>query len=231
MPNVSLMSAQYHEAARVLSEQTGGLTFWYTDAGKALSAISAATRADYLIGYVPTNTLWKGEYRQIGVTVDRPGAAVLFRHGYHATTALPTWDDRATMTELRMAEARAAARLPRELNLTLETHLGKSAPGQPRVDVDVAIEPSAIQFTTEGGRHVATLDIALWLTDAKGMTVGSLAETIHLRLGDASFGKLVRQNIDYTAHVAVTGAARDVKAVVYDYDADRVGAATARVLR
>jgi VWFA-related protein len=229
IPNVSPWSSVHHAGARALSEHTGGLTFWYTDADKALTAVAAATRVNYLLGYVPTNTEWKGEYRDIGVTVTRPGVTLLFRHGYHATTVVPRWDDRATMTELRMAEARAASRLPRQLPLSIVAKLTKSPSGEKVVEVALDVEPSAVEFAIVDGRHAARLDVALWVMDGKGAVVGSLAEIIQLRLTDASFAALVSKHIAYTGSVRFTGTPRSVRAVVYDYDADRVGAAVQQI--
>ena len=229
IPNVSHGSAVFQAGARALSEDTGGLSFWYTDADKALTAIAAATRVNYILGYVPTNTQWKGEYRDIAVTVNRPGVTLLFRHGYHATTVVPRWDDRATMTELRMAEGRAASRLPRELPMSITATMKKDAKGDKVVEVAVDVEPSAVEFADVDGRHVARLDLALWVMDGRDEIVGSLAEIIQLRLTDASFAQLAKNHISYTGRLTFTGTPRSVRAVAYNYDADRLGAAAQQI--
>lgn len=174
---------------------------------------------------MPANELWKGEYRDIAVTVNRPGATLLYRRGYHATTVVPRWDDRATMTELRMAEGRAASRLPRELPVSITAALTKNPKGEKIVEVAVDVEPSAVEFELVDGRHTARLDVTLWAIDGRGEVVGSLAEVIQLRLTDTSFAQLPSKHIAYTGRVAFSGTPRSVRAVVYNYDSDRLGAA------
>jgi VWFA-related protein len=213
-------------AAHDATEDTGGLSFFYTDLRKAFARIGDAIRVDYLLGYVPSNQAWHGEYRKLEVRVSRPGATVIYRRGYHAVETPPPWNVREAMTDARMGEARASVRPLHGMILQLKAKLPPTARA---VDVELQIEPSTVAFAVRDGRHVASLDVMLWVTDQKAEDVGTITDRIDLSLTDAAFGALVRQNIVYTRTVPVTGKAFDVRAGVYDYDNDRLGAVTTPV--
>jgi VWFA-related protein len=212
-------------SARELTEATGGLSFFYTDLHKAFSRIADALRVDYLLGYIPSNENWHGEYRHVDVHVNRPGVTVIYRHGYDAVTTPPPWNDRETMTDVRMSEARSAVRPLRGITLQLKTTRGTDG----KVAVELQIEPSQVAFTTVEHRHLASLDVAIWVTDRQGDTVGTMTDRIELQLTDESYAKLVKQNMLFTRSVVVSGTPFEIRAGVYDYDNDRVGAVSKRI--
>jgi hypothetical protein len=208
-----------------ITEDTGGLSFFYTDLDKAFQRIGEAIRIDYLLGYIPSNETWHGEFRHIDVHVNRPGLTLLYRRGYDAVTTTPPWNDRETMTEVRMAEARTALRPLRDINLQVTT----KRTSDNEVEVEIVIEPSQVAFTTIEQRHVANLDVSIWITDRLGNTVGTITDRIDLQLTDESYAKLVKQNIVFTRQLTVDGRPFEVRAGVYDYDNDRAGAVSKRV--
>jgi VWFA-related protein len=212
-------------SARAVTEDTGGLSFFYTDLHKAFARIGEALRVDYLLGYVPSNDQWHGEYRHIEVRVNRPGTTVIYRRGYDAIAGPPPWNDRETMTDVRMTEARTAARPPQGIVLRLSARRA----GDGRIDIELDIEPSQVAFAIADGRHAAHLDVGLWITDRQGGTVGTARDRIDLRLTDESYAKLVKQHIVFTRSLVVTGTPFEARAGVYDYDSDRVGAIVKRI--
>lgn len=213
-------------SAREVTEDTGGLSFFYTDLNKAFARIADAIRVDYLLGYVPTNENWHGEYRHVDVRVDRPGVAVIYRRGYDAVATPPPWNDRATMTDVRLADARNAVRAQQGIVLQLKR---ATRTNDGKVAVELHIEPSQVAFTAARRRHLASLDVSIWITDRQGANVGTITDRIDLQLTDESYAKLVKQNIVFTRTVPVTGTPSDVRAGVYDYDNDRVGAVSKRI--
>jgi len=212
-------------SAREVTEDTGGLSFFYTDLSKAFARIAQAISVDYLLGYIPSNENWHGEYRRVEVRVSRPGVTVMYRRGYDAVATPPPWNDRETMTDVRMAEARNAARPPRGITLQLKPTRGTDG----AVHVELQVEPSGVAFTTVEGRHVASLDVAIWIADRQGNMVGAITDRIDLKLTDATYATLVKQNIVFTRNIAVTGTPFEARAAVYDYDNDRVGSASRRI--
>ena len=56
--------------------------------------INEATRTSYVLGYYPSNARFDGTYRQLDVKVRRPGANVLYHHGYLARMKVLPFDRR-----------------------------------------------------------------------------------------------------------------------------------------
>ena len=97
------------------------------------------------------------------------------------------------------------------------------------MSVELQIEPSQVAFATVDAHHVASLDVAVWITDRQGEAIGTIVDRIDLRLTDDEYAKLVKQNVVYTRALPVTGTPFDVRAAVYDYDNDRVGSGSTRM--
>jgi VWFA-related protein len=76
---------QESSGAESVALDTGGFSIRNTDdlAGR-MRAISAESRAFYLLGYVPTDSRRDGKFRKIEVAVGRPGLKVRARRGYYA---------------------------------------------------------------------------------------------------------------------------------------------------
>ena len=128
--------------------------------------------------------------------------------------------------------AARAARPPTpglHLNIVAMRRPETASAAQPRLEIEVAVEPSQVHFTTREGRHAASLDVAIWVTDATGQTIGHFADSAVLNLDAATFARLVRDSIVYTGRVPLSGTPAMVKVVVYDSDSDRVGSVQARV--
>jgi hypothetical protein len=101
--------------------------------------------------------------------------------------------------------------------------------GTDALDVEVQVEPSQVAFAIEKGQHVASLEVAIWVTNIAGETIGSITDHIDLRLSDQSYASLARSNVAYSRRMTLTGTPAELRAAVYDYDNDRVGAVSARV--
>ena len=69
-----------------------------------MDRIDQASRFGYLLGYYPSRNL-DGKYRRIAVQVNRPGATVLYRHGYFATADVTPFNRQRIMTFGRVASA------------------------------------------------------------------------------------------------------------------------------
>jgi hypothetical protein len=215
--------------ARELAKRTGGMTSFYAYARKGVDRIDRATRFHYLLGYSPTNANWDGKYRRIRVRVNRPDVQVLFRHGYFAREQLVPYDRRLFMTYNRMASAGSWARPIADIPVTLETDVRRQKGGVADVRVRAAIDPAAIRFTEDGGRFVATIDVATSIGDAAQNLVGEDRQTLDMTLDPAAYERVKREGITYTALITATKPPRHIKVVVYDYAADRLGTRAKRV--
>jgi VWFA-related protein len=111
-PNANLRfesaQASQHTQLDVIAKATGGKAYYNSNGLKdAIIGIVNNGSNYYTLAYATTNKTWDGRFRQIKVTVDRPGLRVQHRQGYYAV-------DRARQEQRLLAakqkeKARAAA--------------------------------------------------------------------------------------------------------------------------
>jgi len=211
------------EAIRGAARQTGGELSAYALPAVGLQRILNRTASSYLLGYYPKNVSGD-KYRNIKVRVARPGLSLSYRHGYFATP--PVVDVRAATSKQRinatLQDGRVFPDIPFELHVTAVTG---------RVDIRLSIDPSAVQFVDRDGRKMATLEIAAVVGQSGKDSPDFKQDALDLSLDRAAFQRIKREKISYTTSIPVTGNPRnrDVKVVVYDYAADRVGSATGKI--
>jgi hypothetical protein len=214
---------------RTLSDLTGGQTTAFQNGTTFFDRIDRTTRSGYLLGYYPSNSTWDGRYRRVSVKVNRPGVTVLFRHGYYVEQQIVSRDRRQFLTYSRIASAGGSAQEVPDLKVTAEASVIKGEGAAREVSVDVMLDPSRVSFKIADDRHVAAIDIAFFCGDARQNLVGELWQKIDLKLTGESYQRMMREGISYTARIPVKGDARYVKVVVYDYGADLVGTAVAKL--
>ena len=211
---------------RYAASQTGGQPSMLRDAAPSLAGIDIASRAHYLLAYYPANADWNGRYRSVKVQVNRPGATVLFRHGYYASRGVDTFDRRRVVADNRIASAGYQLSDIREIDVQITPAFTKSATGRGgELSVAISIDTSRLSWSLDADQlHVAHLDVAIYCVDRGGeKSVGETKRRLNLRLTDETYQRVARERFSHTMRVPVTAKPRYVKVIVYDYDADRVG--------
>ncbi len=210
---------------RALAGLTGGQVSIYKYASRAFDRLDRATRFHYVLGYYPANATWDGSDRRIKVTVRRPGVTVLHRHSYYAREDLVPYDRREFLTHSRIASA-GAYRLPvSDVGVTLSASSVEKRQNPWQASVKVIVDPATIAFAEADGRHVASIDIAVFVGGRNQRQVGEVRKRVDLKLLPESYSRLNQDGVSFTATIDLTAPARYVKAVVYDYAADRLGSA------
>jgi VWFA-related protein len=210
---------------RAMASLTGGQVSIYKYASRAFDRLDRATRFHYVLGYYPANATWDGSDRRIKVSVRRPGVTVLHRHSYYAREDLVPYDRREFLTHSRIASA-GAYRLPvSDVSVTLSASSVEKRQNQWQASVKVMVDPATIAFSEADGRHVASLDIAVFVGGRNQRQVGEVRKRVDLNLLPESYARLRQDGVSFSATIDLTAPARYVKAVVYDYAADRLGSA------
>jgi VWFA-related protein len=213
---------------RPVATMTGGVATSFELASKGLDRIDRATRFQYLVGYYPTNPRWDGGFRRIEVRLaaPRPDLTVLHRGGYYAEDELVPYDRREFLSHAWMVSA--AAYPDRIADIGVGVGAAPAAPG--RLEVEVTVNPAHVRFTEAGGRRSVFFEVAVFVAGDNETPVGEVWRTADVSFTAEDYARLqAGQHIAYRTTIDVTGRARVVKAVVYDYEADRLGTATARV--
>jgi hypothetical protein len=211
--------------------QTGGLAATWTDAAPALSRIDDASRAYYLLAYYPANGDWNGAFRSVKVEVKRPGATVLFRHGYYASRSLEVFDRRRIVTNARIESAAAQVQKVGELDVQMRAAFVKADGGRGgELVVELSLDTSRLSWTVDAdGLHGATLEVAMYATDIGGdnlKVLGEARRALAIKLTGESYQRASLARFTRVLRMPVTGRPGFAKIIVYDYGADLLGSAT-----
>jgi len=83
-----------------IAEATGGKAYYNTNGLKqVIAGIIDNGSSYYTLAYATTNKKWNGQFRNIRVTINRPGVHVQYRHGYYAV-------DRDQQAQQQLADMR-----------------------------------------------------------------------------------------------------------------------------
>lgn len=95
-----------------------------------------------------------------------------------------------------------------------------------RVSVRIRIDATAVAFDETSGPHVASLDVAVFLPDRRLLQVGQLWQPVELYLQPEDHGNALQSGLPHETILDAPPDARQVKVVVYDPVADRLGSVT-----
>jgi VWFA-related protein len=150
--------------AEALADRTGGQSFRNTnDLGAAAVRIAAESRAYYLLG-IRASAEKKG-WRDLELTVTRPGLTVRARKGYTVRasdgTGAATGEGGATALASALDSAAGAAGIPLRATAFVSTPAGK---GLTRVLVVAEFDARALRFEAAGDARAARLVVGMALT-------------------------------------------------------------------
>jgi len=216
---------------RYVAAQTGGQSSMLKDASHTLARIDTATRAQYLLAYYPADGDWNGRYRSVKVEVNRPGATVLYRHGYFARREADVFDRRRVVSNNRIEAAGYQLDPVREIEVSFSPRFVRSEKGPGgNVVLTLRIDTSRLGWRMDdAGRHAAGVDVAVYCGDDGQRIIGQARRQLSIALTEESYQRAMRDGFFRDFGVPVTGKPRNVKVVVYDYEADRVGSALVRI--
>jgi VWFA-related protein len=226
-------SLQSARQARALAAETGG-TFYanlHRWASQDVDAMDRATRFQYTLGYYPSNPVMDGRYRRIDVRVNRPGVTLMYRQGYYAQPAPPSFDRRELLAYTRMVRAFEYERPIADLVVSGTAAWGPASAGERQLDVRVVVDAARVHFDDVKGRRAAIVEVGIFPLDRNDRQVGELWQRLELKLLPGTWERFRREGIPHAAMLPAGSEARSVKIVAYDFNADLVGTAVIRIDR
>jgi VWFA-related protein len=214
LPNPSgiAMTMPAVDAMSELATRTGGRVFYNSNnIGGAIGKAMDDSRVTYVIGYYPTNDRFDGRFRDLKVTVRRPGAEVRHRSGYIATPAGASKSESLVDIAHRALDA---------------TGIGVTV----NVDGDavaIRVDPSAITITPSGSTFDVAIDLLVAERLPNGSLVKDLEKTLNLRLTAEQRDQLLKEGFSMTRTVARTPGA-SLHVVVRDQPSGIAGSVTVR---
>jgi hypothetical protein len=220
------------QGLREISRISGGNAFAFQAGSAAFERIGSVTGFQYVLGYVPAIDTWNGAFRKIEVRVRRPGLTLHYRRGYNASEVAPPIDTRTFVTSYRIAAAEAASTdLSDGIRVTLDRTATIAGPaGTATVTFEVIVDPrSRLGFVEQEARQTARVDLKAFVGDEKGQVIGAMTATLELRLGAAAYEDYRRDGLRRRFDVPVKGRPAHLKVILFAYDADALGTASARI--
>jgi VWFA-related protein len=212
-----------NSTSRQIATLTGGQMTSASAGDAFFRRLNDSTLSQYLLGYVPSNSTWDGKYRRIAVRVNRPGAQVLYRHGYIARNEAIPLDRQQYLMYSRIA---SALNLPRALN-DVRIELGEptvqGSGTQRALTVTLRILPGAVTLTQRDGHWLGKLEAVSFSADRNRRVVGELWHTIDVKITEENYQRYLREGVSAQMQMQLSGEPRYVKTVIYDYTADTVG--------
>jgi VWFA-related protein len=212
---------------RNISELTGGRASVLADAYTNLVRLNEATRVQYLLGYYPKDTNWDGKYRRITVRVNRPGVRVSYRHGFYAKETLQPFDREAFLSYSRITSAGQYNGEVKDLKFKVKTSEASGAGSAHEIQVDLSIDISRVKFQVVDGRYQGKLHVTTFYGDNRGRYLGGIWQEMELNLREETYKGAQRSGLPYSVRVPRQVQGQTLKIIVYDYNADIVGSATA----
>jgi VWFA-related protein len=150
------------EGAESVAFDTGGRVVKGTDElASAMLRFVQESRTYYLLGHISSNSKRDGKFRNLTVSVNRPGLEVRARKGYYAPNSK---EEKKKPTSADAPDPRVRAGLDSpfdrdEIPIRMASYvLGSGTSGKATVVLAAELDLSAVRFEGRGGRQVGVLD-------------------------------------------------------------------------
>jgi VWFA-related protein len=208
---------------RTVSQLTGGQTAIHEDIASALNRLNETSRVEYLLGYYPKDENWDGKYRDISVTVKRPGVKVFFRHGYFAREKLEPFNLEEFVAYNRVLAAGGYEKEIGDVPFKLGAVKTRDPFGSPQIRVDLQIDCTKVTLKPVEGRHAGKLRVTIFYADGKGNYLGGEWKLVTLRLLENTYQRYIQSGLPLSIPVPLKTSKQILKVIIYDMGSDRVG--------
>lgn len=222
MPTIGQANANI-DTMNELAERTGGRAAFNTnDLSRAIRRAVDDGRITYTLGYYSTDDRQDGKFRDIKVTIDRPGAEVRARKGYFA---LRPADTSAATRDREIREAVWSPLEATELPFDARVDLLSDPPDT--VNVFIQVQAGVVSFSKDGDRWKATLDAVFVQRDAQDRVLSTAElETLPLSLTEERFRQASQQGLVFQHRVKRDPSAAVLRIIVRDEPSGAVGSLT-----
>jgi hypothetical protein len=202
------------------AEGTGGRALYNTNdiAGSIRKSIDDS-RVSYLLGYYPSNEQWDGAFRELKVKVSRPGVEVRARNGYYA---VPDTTVTTAQREAQLDDAIRSSLDSSELRLELTVDPVETA-NPHQLKVRTKLDPTQLHMEENGGVWTDKLDVAWAEYDSTGRSLGTVTQSINVKLSEQRRELIAREGIVFSETVDVRDGAVEARMAVRDAGSGAIG--------
>lgn len=208
------------DSMNVLADRTGGRAFYnQNDIHVSVREAIDESSVTYELGYYPVHNTWDGKFHEITVRLKRSGMHARHRRGYFAVADAPA--ETTKQAEL----LHAAAESPLEsAALGVQVRLERVPGGDARtLNLRIALETREVSLAHEGERWVGALAVLVAQRKSSGESTFGAAQTVDLKLVQATYEKLMREGIRLTKQIQLEPDAEELRVVVRDNSSGATG--------
>ena len=179
-------------------------------------------RSYYILGYYSTNLAQDGRFRRIQVRLaEYPQARLEHRPGYFGPKQYKYFT--AADKERQLEDALLAGDPVTDLPLALEVDHFRIAGDRYFAPVAVKIPGSQVTLTKRGSNELAEFDFIGQVRDTKRKLVGSVRDTIRVKLNESDAAQLGRRNLHYDTGFTLPPGEYRIKFLARDNQTGRMG--------
>jgi VWFA-related protein len=225
-----------HDSLRLVAEQTGGFAVLdQNDFRGAFDRILQDNSSYYVLGYHPTNEKQDGRFRNVQVTVLKPGVTVRARKGYIAPVPgkkAAAASDKPGTTSPELRDALESPVAISGLTVSVAPVAMRGAGGKVAVVMAIEVDGRALTFTaTPQGTFADDIELTSFATDVNGKVKDGSHDELKLNLKPPTHAvvskdafRLIRRLQVLPGHYQLRVGVREagggrVGTVVYDLDA------------
>ena len=185
------------EGAESAAYDTGGRVVKGTDElASAMLQTARESRTYYLLGYVSTNPKRDGKFRNIKVSVARPGVDVRARKGYYASRKAEEKKPAADALDPRVRAGLDSPFDSDRIPIRMASYvLGRGASGKATVVLSADLDLRAVEFDSRGGRQVGVLDTYALVSPLEAGGVQIVEKRLDLSLPPDLHARLLKSGL------------------------------------
>jgi VWFA-related protein len=205
-----------------LANQTGGRAVYNTgDVEGAIRQVLEDARVTYTLGYYPADTKFDGKFRNIKVSVKRPGAQLKYRRGYYAFP-----DETPKQDSAQRALIDASASPLDATGIVFLIEVGKASAGNGARQLVMETNTNTIKLEPVQENWAGGLDALFVQLDKTGKILSSAGRKIPLKLTAADRAQLLQDGLVLNLPITLKGDCDHLRVVLRDVTSGAIGTVT-----
>jgi VWFA-related protein len=205
---------------QILAERTGGRAYFNTNdiMGSIRDAVNDS-RVTYELAFSPNDIKWDGSFHTIRVKVNRPDAVVQVRKGYFALAEPNVTPQQHLMI---MAETAKSPMEASGIQMNVQATTGMAVQGK-TLKLTLSFATQQFSFEQLNGQWNAMVDTAFVQLDDSNEIIASSVRPFPLHLDAATYERLLKQGLTYTAEMLIVPSAVQVRVILRDHSNGKIG--------
>lgn len=216
-----LPDAYQHVGMEELASRTGGRAYFNrNDLETGIRRALDDARFTYSLAYYPDHSQWKGKWRKIEATVDRPGVKVLARSGYFA---LPDVRPLAPKSRYEFLSELAASPLDSP-QLPMSVHLAAASGAKGwQLHALVRLNPVSMLALEDDGKWKGSFEVVFMQIGKNNKLLDLTAESVDAELSAKDYAKASQDGYQLPADLKFMPGVVELCVILRDKRSDAAG--------